>query len=234
MAAKQRMEISNRQTKPLYVAVGTGDGDGDYEDDGVDKRRKFLPSLTGWYMKQMDNHEIATKCISTGILAAVGDVCAQGLGEYLVSGNPFANKLDKLRMVAMLCDGTIFTGPLLHFAYEMYEKVYPIYDTEGNRRFLPTISHVLFDHFIMIVGYISLMMFSTALVEGRYKSIPHEFTHDLIPNIKTSYKASVMGLMWLQLISFYWLPIKLRVLAVNFIDIIWVVVMSFVTHLHRH
>ena len=86
----------------------------------------------------------------------------------------------------------------------------------------------------MIVAYISFMMFSTALVEGRYKSIAHEFAHDLIPNIKTSYKASAMGLMWLQLISFYWLPMKLRVLAVNFIDIIWVVVMSFVTHLHRH
>jgi hypothetical protein len=227
----KRMDISSRLTKPLYIAVSTGDCD--YEDVVV-KRKKGVPSLTGWYMNQIEKHEIATKCISTGILAVVGDVCAQGIGEYLVSGNPFANSLDKRRMMAMFCDGALCTGPLLHFAYELYEKVYPIYDKDGKRRFVPTLSHVLFDNFIMIVAYISFMMFSTALVEGRYKSIAHEFAHDLIPNIKTSYKASAMGLMWLQLISFYWLPMKLRVLAVNFIDIIWVVVMSFVTHLHRH
>jgi hypothetical protein len=231
--ANQSNNISNRQGKPLYFAVGSGGGSLEFG-DVAEKKKKLVPSLTSWYMSQMEKHEIATKCISTGALAVVGDMCAQGIGEYMSSGNPFANKLDKLRMVAMFCDGTLCTGPMLHFAYELYEKVWPICDSNGKRRLLPTLCHVLFDNFIMIIFYISLMMFSTALIEGRYKAIPHEFSHDLLPNIRTSYKASVSGLMWIQLVSFYWLPMKLRVLAVNFIDIIWVIVMSFVTHLHRH
>ncbi len=234
----KRMEINSRQTKPLYIAVSSG-GSLDNEDGAGKKRRKLLPSLSGWYMNQMDNHEVATKCVSTGFLAVVGDVCAQVLGEYLAHGNILASKsLDKLRMIAFFIDGTLFTGPLLHYVYKLYEHVYPINggdDRKGNSDSLKrAFVHVLFDNYVMIVAYISLMMCSTALVEGRYKSIPHEFKFDLIPNIKASYKASALGLMWLQLISFYWLPTNLRVLAVNFIDIIWVVVMSFVTHLHRH
>ena len=234
----RRTEINSRITKPLYIAVSTG-GSFD-EENGVDKKRsKRLPSLTGWYMNQMNNHEVATKCISTGILAALGDVCAQVLGDYLKDGNILTNGLDKLRMIAFFFDGALCTGPLLHYVYKLYEHVYPINgggdDGKKNSSSLKrAFVHVLFDNFVMIVAYISLMMLSTALVEGRYKSIPHEFKFDLVPNIKASYKASALGLMWLQLISFYWLPTNLRVLAVNFIDIIWVVVMSFVTHLHRH
>ncbi|KAL7457386.1 hypothetical protein ACHAWC_008955 [Mediolabrus comicus] len=233
MQITEARSVNRRQMKPLYLAVSGGSCEN--EDDLVNvKRRSILPSMMSWYMSNMEKHELATKCLSTGCLAMFGDVCAQGIGQYLANGNPFANKLDKLRMIAMFADGTLCTGPLLHYAYELYEKVWPIYDSDGNRRLLPTLAHVLFDNFIMIVAYISLMMFSTALVEGRYQGIPHEFTHDLIPNIKTSYKASVFGLMWIQLISFYWLPVKLRVLAVNVIDIVWVIVMSFVTHLNRH
>ena len=233
----KRTEFNSRLTKPLYVAVTSG-GAFD-EEDGVDKKRsKLLPSLTGWYMNQMNNHEVATKCVSTGILAAVGDVCAQVLGDYLAHGNILANGLDKLRMIAFFFDGTLCTGPLLHYVYKLYEHVYPINGGEDGKNNAGSLRrafvHVLFDNYVMIVAYISMMMLSTALVEGRYKSIPHEFKFDLIPNIKASYKASALGLMWLQLISFYWLPTNLRVLAVNFIDIIWVIVMSFVTHLHRH
>ncbi len=233
----KRMEINSRQTKPLYVAVSSG---GSFDEEVPAKRRK-LPSLSGWYMNQMNNHEVATKCISTGFLAAVGDVCAQVLGEYLSNGSILAAKsLDKLRIIAFFVDGTFCTGPLLHYVYKLYEHVYPINggdDKKGNSGSLKmkrAFVHVLFDNFVMIVAYISLMMLSTAVIEGRYKSIPHEFKFDLIPNIKASYKASALGLMWIQLISFYSLPTNLRVLAVNFIDIIWVVVMSFVTHLHRH
>ena len=238
-AMAKRMVTTSKQQKPLYMAASSvGDC---YNKNGSDERkRKLLPSFSSWYMNQMERHEIATKCLSTGILAAIGDICAQGIGEYLKNGNFFANGVDKLRMMAFFVDGTLCTGPLLHYVYELYEHVYPITINGGDKEKNKSSSvgralvHVLFDNFVMIVAYISMMMVSTALVEGRYKSISHEFKHDLIPNIKASYKASMFGLMWLQLISFYWLPTNLRVLAVNFIDIIWVVVMSFVTHLHRH
>lgn len=39
-----------------------------------------------------------------------------------------------------------------------------------------------------------------------------------------------MGYVPVQLSLFLYLPQKLRVLAVNFLDVIWVTVMSYVTH----
>ena len=104
--------------KPLYLVVSGGDCEN--EDDLVNvKRRRILPSMMSWYMSNMEKHELATKCISTGCLAMFGDICAQGIGQYLANGNPFANKLDNLRMIAMFADGTLCTGPLLHYAYEL-------------------------------------------------------------------------------------------------------------------
>ncbi|KAK1747470.1 hypothetical protein QTG54_001433 [Skeletonema marinoi] len=82
----KRMEINSRLTKPLYVAVSSG-GSFDSEDGLDKKRRKLIPSLTGWYSNLLDTHEVATKSVSTGILTVVGDICAQVLGEYLKHGN---------------------------------------------------------------------------------------------------------------------------------------------------
>jgi len=208
------------------------------------KRTTTSPTtaIATWYMNQLDTHELRTKFISAAILALVGDVCAQTVGHIMMnqsSGTNIPLKLDKRRMMAMFTDGLLCAGPLLHHVYNFYERIIPTQHDEdvataSKRRFLAPLAHVLLDNFVMIVVYISVLMVSTGLFEGRYASLPHELRHDLLPAVRVSYKASVMGLAPLQWVSFCFLPLKLRVLAVNVLDVVWVTVMSFVTHRNRH
>ena len=158
------------------------------------------------------------------------------------------SRLDKRRMLAMFSDGALTTGPLLHYVYAWYERILPIpeidptssYTTAEEKRkairnrFSIALIHVLFDNFIMAILYVFLMMVITATLEGKYATIPHEIRHDYYPAICASWKASLMGLAPMQLMSFHYLPVELRVLAVNVQDVIWVTVMSFVTHRNRH
>jgi protein Mpv17 len=86
----------------------------------------------------------------------------------------------------------------------------------------------------MAILYVFLMMVITAILEGKYVTIPHELRHDFFPAVQASWKASLMGLAPMQLLSFHFLPMELRVLAVNVQDVVWVTVMSYVTHRNRH
>jgi len=78
-------------------------------------------------------------------------------------------------------------------------------------------------------------MITTGILEGRHlASVPHALKPNLLPTVKVSWKASFLGIAPLQLLSFHFLPMKLRVLAANLLDMIWVTMISFVTHRDRH
>ena len=237
---------------------------GGTEDDGdinnKSKQRMILSpySITTWYMNQLDTHELRTKFVSSAILALVGDVCAQKIVTHYVNPIEAATaKLDKRRMLAMFIDGLVCTGPLLHYVYEFYEWILPTHDnnvivdtkdgdtssglitakenpSSARKRFLNATLHVLFDNFIMAFVYIAVIMITTGLLEGRQSTIVHELKHDLIPSLKVSWRVSILGYIPAQLLSFHFLPIKLRVLAVNILDVIWVTAISYVTHRNRH
>ena len=233
-----------------YSDIRCGASIDDTIDDDNIKQKRFILSpqtITSWYMNKLHTHELQTKFLSAAILALVSDLCAQKIGHYM---NPMiSTKLDKRRMFAMFTDGLIFTGPLLHYVYELYEWIIPTHDKDNDKtisqsdkeksssarkRLLAVSIHVLFDNFVMIFGYISLLMITTGVMEGRASGIPNELRYDFIPAVKVSMRTSLMGLAPIQLLSFHFLPMKLRVLAVNILDVIWVTVMSYVTHRNRH
>ena len=234
---------------------------------GTSTRRRLLSSpittLSTWYMSQMHTHELRTKFVTSGILAVVGDICAQTAAHSMIippvgvggTGAEAVLQLDKQRMVAMFIDGLVCTGPLLHYVYEFYEYVLPTGGGHGHggneADNLPTSTNnndssskrgpmfaalvqVLFDNFIMCIVYIAVLMVFTGILEGRASLIKHELMNDLVPAIKVSWRVSAMGYAPMQFLSFHYLPRKLRVLAVNSLDVVWVTVMSYVTHRNRH
>lgn len=226
-------------------------------------------SLASWYMHQLEAHELRTKFVSSAVLALVGDVCAQivvqcvnakgaagcSCGGGIHGAVALARTLDRRRMVAMFADGLMCMGPMLHYVYELYERILPTRDKNGegdddrrrgrrlgdpssssrHRLFAATLAHVLFDNFVMAIGYIAVMMLATGVMEGRGASaVVRELRVELFPAVKVSWRVSVMGYIPFQLLSFQLLPRKLRVLAVNVFDVIWITVMSYVTHRNRH
>lgn len=192
----------------------------------------------------------------------MGDICAQTAAHSMiptvggVGGEVL--RLDNQRMVAMFIDGLVCTGPLLHYVYEFYEYVLPTgggghggNTSEDSGSNLPTSTNnndnsnkrgpmfaalvqVLFDNFIMCIVYITVLMVFTGILEGRASLIKHELMNDLIPAVKVSWRVSAMGYAPMQFLSFHYLPRNLRVLAVNSLDVVWVTVMSYVTHRNRH
>ena len=250
LASSSKVTQQHPQCSSSYSDIRCGASIDDTIDDDNIKQQRFILSpqtVTSWYMNKLHTHELQTKFISSAILALISDLFAQKIGHYM---NPtISTKLDRRRMIAMFTDGLIFTGPLLHYVYEFYEWALPTHDKEeesssiqsdkeksssARKRLLAVTIHVLFDNFVMIFGYISLLMITTGVMEGRASGIPNELRYDFIPAVKVSMRTSIMGLAPIQLLSFHFLPMKLRVLAVNVLDVIWVTVMSYVTHRNRH
>ncbi|KAL7550444.1 hypothetical protein ACHAWF_013679 [Thalassiosira exigua] len=81
----------------------------------------FSPAstVTRWYLSQLDSHELRTKFFSSGALSAVGNVVAQKVTQRMLASTSGATavavgRLDGRRIFAMLLDGLLCTGPLLH------------------------------------------------------------------------------------------------------------------------
>ena len=257
VGVKSRQRQGQSTTDVVVIPCGGGaidvDNNGaDFEDDEMkpmleDNKLRLSPleAIGKWYMNQINAHELRTKFISAGVLSLVGDVCAQNARRYL-DDSASTTYIDKQRLVAMFLEGLLCTGPLLHFVYELYERVLPTHGVVNEngeidkspsakrKMLMASAAHVLFDNFIMCIVYIAVLMVATAIMEGKVSLIRHELSHDLIPALKVSWKVSIMGYAPMQFLSFHFLPRKLRVLAVNSLDVVWVTVMSYVTHRNRH
>ena len=189
-----------------------------------------LSALSSWYSSALERHELPTKCASSGVLAAVGDVVAQLVtAEY---GNSIPTKaafrLDKRRTLAMFADGLVVTAPLLHYVYGLYERIAPTEERrEGDDesassapfgrmgRARAVAIHILLDNFVMVYLYVALMMAVTSLLEGRILTIIPEMKEGYFLAVRASMKVSLLGYAPVEFMSFYSLPRNLRVLAVS-------------------
>jgi hypothetical protein len=217
------------------------------------KRRKRLSKLLSRfvtiYSEQLESHPIRTKSLTAGILTVLGDLLAQGIEQafHETSG------LDGRRIFAMFIEGFCFSGPMMHFAYEAYEHLFPIVscdytDTSNENDSIEhavfpvakfktvwrnVLIHVAFDQIFMATFYVFGFMIITAVVEGHASDMSEELQNDYFRNLGASWLAAALFFAPLQIFAFAKLNKEFRVLATNMIDILWVTVMSIVTHLHR-
>ena len=91
--------------------------------------------------------------------------------------------------------------------------------------------HVLADCVFLDGIFVPTSVIATSVMEG------HSFRNHVLPNLHNVYiptlKASAMtssALMPIQFLSFRLLPVRLRVLSVNAVDLIWTGEVSFVSH----
>ena len=102
----------------------------------------------------------------------------------------------------------------------------------SQRRCLNAFLHVAFDQVVMAFPYVGGLMIITSLVEGHGDELAEELENEYIPNVKASWMAA-LGLAPFQILAFRFLPVTWRVLAVNLQDVLWVMIMSYVTHRTR-
>lgn len=112
------------------------------------------------------------------------------------------------------------------------EWSYPREWNASRRMFLNAFLHVAFDQIFMAFIYVGAIMIVTSFVEGHGDELAEELENDYFTAVKASWIAS-LGLAPIQFLAFRFLPARYRVLAVNLQDVVWVCIMSYVTHRNR-
>jgi hypothetical protein len=215
----------------------------------------ILVASFDWYMQCLEVRPVLTKSTTTAFIQYLGDYFAQiyegfrirndgdGDEKALELGNLIwtimsssSSNYDLRRGISMAADGMFISGPLLHYAFEFLERILPTEQLEGNDESswlsVATALHVLANDYIVDTIYLLVSFLFVAIAEGHVRDLPTLVRKDLLATLKASWGTSV-ALMPVEYLCFSQLPISLRVLSMNFIDILWGAIISFVAHRSR-
>lgn len=163
--------------------------------------------------------------------AATTAVAATTPSPFSIHNKKTKNIYDYRRGLARFLECLLVSSPLMHYGYELFEYIIPVVAGDGLYRSLAALSHVVADSVFLDGIFVCTGIIATGLLEG------HSLRRHVLPNLRNVYlptmKASVCtssALIPLQFLSFRFLPVQLRVLSVNAVDLIWTGVVSFVSH----
>mmetsp|Transcript_33008 Transcript_33008/g.77955 ORF Transcript_33008/g.77955 Transcript_33008/m.77955 type:complete len:143 (+) Transcript_33008:544-972(+) len=115
------------------------------------------------------------------------------------------------------------------------EKAWPTSSDEGGllERPLATLCHVFVNDYFIDTFYIAISFVFTGLAEGYDRTeITEIFRKDFWATIQASWLVS-LGLFPVEIFCFGYLSLSLRVLAMNFVDLLWGSIVSFYSHRSR-
>jgi hypothetical protein len=220
-------------------------------------------SIANWYMNALTSSPLITKTITTSFIGVLGDTLAQYIelrvqtkkddittksttciNTTTISNNKnipkyrllsWLQKYDRRRGFSVLGENLLISGPLMHFAYNYMEEIIPI-ATEvavvGMSAHIAALTHVLLDNFVLDTFFVFIMFVTTGIAEGYMHQIIPQLRRDFIPTVKTAWISGLL-MMPLQFLLFRFLPLSLRVLGVNIIDIFWEAYISYMVHRRR-
>lgn len=211
----------------------------------LDKKYVMGMGLINIYNRLLDEHEIPTKSVTSGMIGIVGDFLAQYF-EYWYGSDNKTNKpfqVDQIRLLGLFIESAFIACPLLHYAYKCMEHLVPIHD-EGKEKngaeetsnpwkeWIATFFHVFAS--ICIVNPLSVlsMMVFTSIIEGRTATLTTELGSDFGPSLWVSVLASLLFVPF-DLVAYKYLPLKFRCLYVDLEDIIWSCIVSVMIHRSR-
>lgn len=176
------------------------------------------------YQKLLHKHPIITKSITCGILFSLGDCVTQ----HFVHKN---DSFDFKRNISFGTVGLLYTAPMLHV---------------WHSKLVPIISSKLFSNHtskIIKVGTlvaIDQLLFIPILLSGFFvaKSLTESFSVQGLKNglnvrkVKLWETLQCNWMIWpiATTISFWYIPIHLRVLFSNFIGFFWNIILSYIAY----
>jgi hypothetical protein len=201
----------------------------------------------GWYVHQLSTNPMLVKSVSTSVIGFIGDYMAQWF-EYRLWRQQNKKSIDTIdthtllsihgrydlrRGISLAVGGLLFSGPLMHVGYEMFERVLPIGGSTGASSSLAAILHVVADSLFLDCIFVATTFIITGLMEGySFQQLFSQFKSEYVPSVKAGLATSTM-LMPIEFVAFRFLPLHFRVLAVNCIDVVWDAVISFMAHRNR-
>lgn len=191
----------------------------------------FLSKIPAWYMACLEKTPVVTKSLTTAVIQFIGDYFAQIFEAYRIRGvlGSRVQNYDLRRGLSLAADGMLLSGPLLHYAFDLMEKMLPTTEGQASQAAL---LHVLANDYLVDTIYLGISFFFVAIAEGHIKELVSIFQKDFFATVKASWCTSVV-LIPVEFICFRYLSVSFRVLAMNFVDIIWGAIVSFVAHRSR-
>ena len=142
---------------------------------------------------------------------------------------PIFGKYNRVRGLSIFADGILISGPLMHFGYEWFEHILPI----SGGGIMAALVHVIADTLLLDSIFVATTFWVTGWCEGfSMRQILSQFRRDYFPAVKLGGMTSLL-VMPVEIVCFRFLPLSYRVLAVNFIDIVWDGVISYMAHRSR-
>ena len=117
--------------------------------------------------------------------------------------------------------------------YSCHSTMFHSYFPFSKTKYLNAFLHVAIDQGFMAFPFVALMMVITGVVEGHYDELREEFETVYIQNVHALWIAALLGMGPMQVIAFRYLSLKWRNLVANILDVIEVMVLSFITHRTR-
>lgn len=191
---------------------------------------------SNWYLMVLEERPVLTKALTTGIIQLIGDYAAQTYEQKQENCTKTNSKkgYDLRRGVSLFADGLLLSGPLLHYCFEWMEEVWPTgVDDDTTIISLATLCHVFVNDYIIDSIYIGLSFVFTGMVEGySLQQVADIFRKDYIATVRASWITS-LGLIPVEILCFGYLSLSFRVLAMNFVDLLWGAIVSFYSHRSR-
>ena len=164
------------------------------------------------YLRLLEQKPLTTKVVTSGVIAAVGDVLCQSWFEGHVDGR-------RLAIFSFL--GAALVGPTLHVWYGVLNRLLPAAGTAG------AFQRMAVDQGIFAPTFVPTFISSLMCLEG--KSLT-----DIPSGVKEAWWPAVSGnwVIWIpaQLINFSLVPPHLQVLFANVVGMVWNVYLSWVSH----
>mmetsp|Transcript_12102 Transcript_12102/g.28706 ORF Transcript_12102/g.28706 Transcript_12102/m.28706 type:complete len:372 (+) Transcript_12102:135-1250(+) len=191
------------------------------------------------YTEVLEIFPLLTKSLTTAIIQFSGDFMAQRYEQHQEKDATtiHSNKAYDLRRgLSLFADGLVLSGPLMHYCYEWMEQVWPTSEVEagvGLARLFTSLRHVFFNDYIIDTTYIALSFIMTGFFEGySWKEIVKNIRKDFGATVRASWLTS-LGLIPVEILCFGYLSLSFRVLAMNFVDLLWGAIVSFYSHRSR-
>jgi hypothetical protein len=192
--------------------------------------------FSGWYMNVLDASPLVTKAVTTAVIGLLGDTGAQYIEERIRakkegSKRSWFQSYDRRRGLSIVGGSILVTGPMLHIAYNILEDLIPVVGG-GAAASMAALTQVLINDFFLDAIFVATTFVTTGVAEGYSHQIIPQLRKDYFATIKASWATS-LGLMPLEFVCFRFLPLSFRVLGMNFIDIFWEALISFMIHRRR-
>lgn len=196
----------------------------------------YATMFPGWYMNVLDSSPLVTKSLTTAVIGFLGDSGAQYVEERIRSKKegskrPWFQSYDRRRGLSIVGGSILVTGPMLHIAYNILEHLIPVAGG-GATAAMAALAQVLINDFVLDAIFVATTFVTTGVAEGYSHQIIPQLRKDYFATIKASWATS-LGLMPLEFVCFRFLPLSFRVLGMNFIDIFWEALISYMIHRRR-